>query len=620
MIVTNYRNGLEDLGTRWCWTDSTKKPKGLDGTCLKVNEPQDWMTFKEALAKTSETSGRTLGLLLNPDDDLVCIDLDDCLDERGNIKDPAVRALVDMADSYTEVSMSGRGLHVFIKSNLDLRVPTKGSPEIYDGERPRYIAVTGKCYEDFRAVRTSDEALMRAIELNGTVRSSKKQSVKNSNTIKTEIHVKSIEEGVSLALTLLSQERCDDRTEWFKAMCASKAALGEDGREIFDAWSQGSEFYDEFENSYQWESIHEPEVTLTTLLKMAFEDSGVHIRIPQEEQGVSSLMKLVENSSYTIDEIPDDIQVEWLVLGIIAKGHHTLLSRREKSGKSTLIGGMLKPMLHSNGGQFLGINIEGDKKIMIITEETQIQWKARRELHDMKGKLTICSHPFGKPSLNEWKLLCSELAVKMRNEGYDLLIIDPLAYFSSWKDENSSTETTNAMVPLDAFKREGIALLSLHHGAKSSGQARGSSAITSIPDINLNLSYPRKKVDNFEVDDIETSDRFLKGQGRFPGVPKKLRLGFNEYLETYEIKLSNQEQSKVTTKSKILESLRASIKPLTKKCINELLDQPLAEASLRRYLVQMVESEELLRTGSGNQSDPYLFSINKEYNLGLVDF
>ncbi len=101
------------------------------------------MTFDDALAKTCETPGRTLGLLMNPEDDLVCIDLDDCLDERGNIKDPAVRALIDMADSYTEVSMGGRGLHLFIRSELMPKVPTKGSPEIYDGKHARYIAVTG---------------------------------------------------------------------------------------------------------------------------------------------------------------------------------------------------------------------------------------------------------------------------------------------------------------------------------------------------------------------------------------------------------------------------------------------------------------------------------------------
>ena len=80
MIVTNKTNGLKELGNHWCWTDSTKKPKGLDGTCLKVNDPLDWMTFDDALVKTSETPGRTLGLLMNPEDDLVCIDLDDCLD------------------------------------------------------------------------------------------------------------------------------------------------------------------------------------------------------------------------------------------------------------------------------------------------------------------------------------------------------------------------------------------------------------------------------------------------------------------------------------------------------------------------------------------------------------
>jgi len=160
------RTRLEDLGTRWCWTDRTKRPRGLDGNCVNPTRPQEWMTFEEALTKTSETPHRTLGLLMNPDDNLVCIDLDNCLDEQGNIKDPVMRELINMADSYTEVSMSGRGLHMFIRSELTPKVPIGGSPEIYDGKYARYIAVTGKYYEGFRTVRTSDEALKKAIELN----------------------------------------------------------------------------------------------------------------------------------------------------------------------------------------------------------------------------------------------------------------------------------------------------------------------------------------------------------------------------------------------------------------------------------------------------------------------
>ena len=618
MIVTNYRNGLEDLGTRWCWTDSTKKPKGLDGTCLKVNEPQDWMTFDDALAKTSETPGRTLGLLMNPDDDLVCIDLDDCLDERGNIKDLAVRALVDMADSYTEVSMGGRGLHLFIRSELMPKVPTKGSPEIYDGKHARYIAVTGKYYEGFRTVRTSDEALKKAIELNGTLANQKAPKVKSSvlDSDSQTIQVQSKQAAVRLALRELSEDRCDDRSEWFNVLCSIKSTLGEGGWELFDKWSQNSDAYDEAENTYQWDSVVDPEATLGTLLKMAHEDSGILIRVPQEDASEGEmLMRLLEENLYSINDIPDELEVEWLVKGIIAKGHHTLISGREKSGKSTLIGGMLKALTHPDGGKFLDIEVEGNKKIMVLSEESQTQWKIRKRTHNINGTIDITSNMFAKQSRQGWKTFCHYLAKKLRRENYDLLVIDPLAYFAPWRDENSSTEVTESMIPLDAFKGAGIALLSCHHGSKSSGQARGSTAITSMPDINLNLSYPRKKVDNYETDDLDTSNRFLRGQGRFTEVEKSIKLSFNPLTETYERRLSNQEEAKINSQSKVIEVIRESLEPISKNEISESLETPIPEPTLRRYLKGMEESGELIQSGSGTPSDPYKYIINKDHGL-----
>ena len=337
MIITNDTNGLKELGNHWCWTDSTKIPRGADDSLLKVNSPEQWMSYEQAIAATARDSSRTIGLLLSPDDNLVCIDIDDCLDERGNIIKPGTRELVDLANSYTEVSMGGRGLHLFIRSELMPKVPTKGSPEIYDGKHARYIAVTGKYYEGFHTVRTSDEALKKAIELNGTLANQKAPKIKSSvlDSDSETIQVQSKQDAVILALRELSEDRCDDRSEWFNVLCSIKSTLGEDGWELFDKWSQNSDAYDEAENTYQWDSIVDPEVTLGTLLKMAHEDSGILIRVPQENESEgATLMQLLEESLYSIDEIPDNVNVEWLIKGMIAKGHHTLISGREKSGRA----------------------------------------------------------------------------------------------------------------------------------------------------------------------------------------------------------------------------------------------------------------------------------------------
>ena len=43
---------------------------------------------------------------------LYCIDLDSVIDDRGTI-DPTAREIIELMDSYTEVSVSGRGIHIF---------------------------------------------------------------------------------------------------------------------------------------------------------------------------------------------------------------------------------------------------------------------------------------------------------------------------------------------------------------------------------------------------------------------------------------------------------------------------------------------------------------------------
>ena len=120
----------------------TKVPLSLSGRDLDVRDSRQWASFDEA--RRSKV-GTGFGIVLG--DGLGCIDLDAALDERGQIK-PWAQEVVDgyAEDSIlTEVSVSGRGLHLFI--------PMAEGPgrRIRDGERnieiysapDRYIAVTG---------------------------------------------------------------------------------------------------------------------------------------------------------------------------------------------------------------------------------------------------------------------------------------------------------------------------------------------------------------------------------------------------------------------------------------------------------------------------------------------
>jgi putative DNA primase/helicase len=83
--------------------------------------------------------------VLQKEDNIVCIDLDNCIGDDGKICDKA-NYIVRIMNSWTEISQSGKGLHIFIRGSKPTD-KSKATPdefkslEVYDSAR--YIALTG---------------------------------------------------------------------------------------------------------------------------------------------------------------------------------------------------------------------------------------------------------------------------------------------------------------------------------------------------------------------------------------------------------------------------------------------------------------------------------------------
>lgn len=88
----------------------------------------------------------TIGIVVR---ELVFIDLDDVLDEFGNIVGnekltrEQVRWIIDQCNSYTEISSSGRGLHILVKATFDGSTP---KPFEIAG-RGKFCMLTGDIFE-----------------------------------------------------------------------------------------------------------------------------------------------------------------------------------------------------------------------------------------------------------------------------------------------------------------------------------------------------------------------------------------------------------------------------------------------------------------------------------------
>jgi primase-polymerase (primpol)-like protein len=103
-----------------------------------------WSTYKNA---TEAVAGVGLGFVLSDVDDVVCLDLDHCLNLlTGRLAPWAAAILRDAGATYVEVSPSGDGLHIWgradVRHGRRIRRPEGTAVEIYS--TGRYITMTGR--------------------------------------------------------------------------------------------------------------------------------------------------------------------------------------------------------------------------------------------------------------------------------------------------------------------------------------------------------------------------------------------------------------------------------------------------------------------------------------------
>lgn len=136
--------------SQWCVAGPDKAPYSLNGKGLyhaKVTEPRDWLDFETAV-EAAEALGSNVGYVISANDTLTCIDLD--VKDKDNESDPKkwttqaqlnrFWAIVQAFDSYTERSLSGKGLHIWVKGKIGKGCRRDGV-EVYSQER--FIICTG---------------------------------------------------------------------------------------------------------------------------------------------------------------------------------------------------------------------------------------------------------------------------------------------------------------------------------------------------------------------------------------------------------------------------------------------------------------------------------------------
>ena len=164
----------------WGWRNNeggkkTKVPKTLGKRGIiaaKSNDPASWLSFEETKAAYTEKPETFAGLMmaLTAEDPYVFIDLDNAVDSEGHIK-PWAQEITDQFRSYTELSVSGTGVHIIgqgkkdkkwlksanAKSKLCRTTYQDGEVEVYDDKR--FVIFTGQTVPPERPITDSQTGL-----------------------------------------------------------------------------------------------------------------------------------------------------------------------------------------------------------------------------------------------------------------------------------------------------------------------------------------------------------------------------------------------------------------------------------------------------------------------------
>jgi len=152
------RNVPDDLKKidRWVlWTQMerngklTKVPTSVDGQPINFLESSNRMPFDKAITDLADSVTATgIAFVFSEDDDLMGIDIDDCLRIDG--LHTSIDDLVRRMDTYTEVSPSGRGLKLFMRGRKPngrcTTTKIEGAARIEVFSEKRMFTVTGNHY------------------------------------------------------------------------------------------------------------------------------------------------------------------------------------------------------------------------------------------------------------------------------------------------------------------------------------------------------------------------------------------------------------------------------------------------------------------------------------------
>lgn len=180
---------------------------------------------------------------------------------------------------------------------------------------------------------------------------------------------------------------------------------------------------------------------------------------------------------------------QWVWHGLLARGDLTLLTSVWKSGKTTLVAGLLDAL--DAGRPFLGLDTV-EASTVVVSEEAPVHWAERRAVIPGGRRARLVSRPFpGMPTPADWDALIAAAEADRAAAPLDLFVVDTLAAFLPGGSESHTGTLLNFLRPLRRLAAGGTAVLILHHPRKMASEAgsraRGGGALLGYVDVLAEL-------------------------------------------------------------------------------------------------------------------------------------
>lgn len=484
----------------------TKTPhSAMNGHKIDATNFENGTTFLEAIKALRDHKKQFdgLGFLLGAG--IAGIDVDDCIDENGNLDERGQRISDEYQNTYAEISPSGRGFKLIVDIGDDpkLAVIGKTTPEmeIYGGKR--YFTVTGHVLTGHALdVSPMGEAFARTAESMGVKRELAPMPMGQIKQ-RSGFDYKSARE----LLDHLPFQWVDLYHDWLRAGMALHHEFdgAPEALALWDEWSQRNPAkYDAGACEVRWGGFGKPgkdEVTMRTLLRDA-QATGWRAPMtvaraiadftPFDETQEESDSELSWWQRYSAGNLlrADPIAKEWVWQGVLRAGKVMVLAGSGGSSKSYLmLGSAVQYALGNSWGPFtLAEGTQPGRVLLMYGEEDK---------HDVHDRLHSLKHAF---MLTEEQIDIVEQRVAVlplrgtsielaREEGQNhevviteqmtrlearivefnvkLVVMDPMALLHSL-EENDNHAIAKFIGGIDALcMRTGAAVILVHHFGKN---------------------------------------------------------------------------------------------------------------------------------------------------------